>query len=202
MLFSAFCFFLPYFHYDSHAQYLHQSEVPEGAKAQLSGGLMHDLAYSPDGTKLIVARGLHVWIYDVQSGAEVALLTGHTENVMSVAFSPDGFTVGSGSEDGTARLWNSRTGQSLQILSGHTGDVMTVAFSPDGSTFASGSGDTTIRLWDSRTGAHKQTLSGHTSWVYTVAFSPYGRILASGSMARRYEDRFVGYSNRATFALA
>ena len=162
------------------AQYFPRGDVLEEANAELGGGRINGLAYSPDGTKLTVARGLHIWIYDVQSGAEVALLVGHTDEVTSVAFSADGFTVGSGSDDNTVRLWDSRTGQSLQTLSGHGQSVWSVAFSPDGFTLASGSFDTTIRMWDSHTGAHKQTLEEHTNAVNTVVFSPDGSTLASG----------------------
>ncbi|MFD5615200.1 trypsin-like peptidase domain-containing protein, partial [Kitasatospora sp. NPDC127060] len=61
-------------------------------------------------------------------------LTGHTDKVLSVAFSPDGHTVATGSADGTARLWDAATGQTRTTLTGHTGAVASVAFSPDGHT--------------------------------------------------------------------
>src|SRR5262249_45835640 len=65
----------------------------------------------------------------------------------SVAFSPDGKTVVSGSIDRTVRLWDVATGQSLRTLQGHTDAVESVAFSPDGKTVVSGSRDGTLRLW-------------------------------------------------------
>ena len=109
-------------------------------------------------------------------------LEGHRGTVRSVAFSPDGSTLASGSWDDTIRLWNAVTGEHKTTLEGHWGTVNSVAFSPDGSTLASGSYDDTIRLWNAVTGEHKTTLEGHRRpAVGSVAFSPDGSTLASGS---------------------
>jgi WD40 repeat protein len=78
-------------------------------------------------------------------------LTGHTDSVYAVAFSPDGHTLASGSADQTVRLWDvtdSAHPMPLgQPLTGHTDWVNAVAFSPDGQTLATGGDDRTIRLW-------------------------------------------------------
>ncbi len=189
--------------------------LPDGAMIRLGKGHMgkgdRAVAFSPDGQRLAVASGIGVWLYDVGIARERALFVGHRDEVTSVAFSPNGMTLASGSRDNKIKLWDVLTGENIATLEGHRSGVTSVAFSSDGITLVSGSYDRTIKLWDVRKKENIATLEGHTDFVTSVAFSPDGLILASGSwdetarlwdVATRENIATFGGYNRTVYSVA
>lgn len=149
------------------------------------------VAFSPDGRRIVTGRyagsftekrpgpgGAIVW--DLASGKALQTLRGHMGAVYSVAFSPDGTRVLTGSWDHLAILWDVKTGRQLRRF-GHSGWVVSVAFSPNGrrvltsTMVAYGSSPGAAFLRDAATGALVRTFKGHTSAVQSAAFSADGR---------------------------
>ena len=101
--------------------------------------------------------------------------------VNSVAHSPDGRCIVTGSDDSTARVWDPESGAVVMTLEGHGGLVTSVGYSPDGAHIVTGSDDGTARVWDPESGAVVMTLEGHGGSVTSVGYSPDGGHIVTGS---------------------
>jgi WD40 repeat protein len=180
----------------------------------------HELtARCPSGgvvSKTLLLRGgmrYRIPIRDPQAAEpEPVIQTGHIGEIWSVAFSPDGKQVLTGSEDHTAIVWDVPTGTMLRIFSGHQQGVTSVGFSPDGKSILTASRDKTA-IRDARTGNTLQTFTGCDGHV---AFSPDGKFLlmdynekdaslwdvATGKRLREFEGDAEARQKRIAAAVA
>jgi WD40 repeat protein len=160
---------------------------PDGST--VAGECVHDftqgLVY---GERYVEAVGT-VKLWDVARREEIMAIGKLRGRALSLAFSPDGKAIasGSGSMDPLRQsthevmLWDRQTGGLIRNLAGHQGSVTSLSFSPDGKMLASAGTDSVVRLSDIETGDMKHILIGPTTGLLTVAFSPDGTTLATGS---------------------
>ncbi|KAG8924740.1 POC1 centriolar protein A [Tulasnella sp. 418] len=141
------------------------------------------VCFSPNGLKIAFASVRVIYLCDSITGITIRELTGHTQEVSSLSFSPDGFIIASGSYDSTVRVWDSVTGAQTHILQRHLGAVHSVCFSNGGHFIVSGSHDGVIHIWDSVTGAHIRQIDTQGGAVFSLSFSPKRSYIASGSQS-------------------
>ncbi len=150
--------------------------LPEAAAVRLGKGLTEEIAFSGNGELLAVGTYVGIWLYDVATSREIALLP--TRRIWDMAVSHDGRILAScGAYKDRIRLWEVATGEEISTIDFQ---ARAVALSPDGRTLASSSGRG-IELWDVETGSQVAAMSGRgTSGIESLAFSPDGRLLAAG----------------------
>jgi len=144
------------------------------------------VVYSPDMTMFATGGDdgrnpdTRIKIWDSKTGKLVATLKGHTIGVRCLAWTPDGKTLISGSEDYSIRTWNTSNWKQIAVFDGHTRDVYGIAISPNGRILASASFDETARLWNLDNNQPINSPLNHTHRVIVVSFSADGKLLATG----------------------
>ncbi len=155
---------------------------------QEASAMYHGMYFSSDGQTFAHASHNEIYLYDIVTGKDQHILKGNQDFITSIAFSPDGQTLASGSKDKTIYLWDVDTGTHKQTLEGHPDEVTRVSFSPDGNTLISVCKDMTIYYWDISTREIKKTLADKglitdqldkPETVERVSFSPDANILAT-----------------------
>ena len=115
------------------------------------------------------------------SGLKLVLPVGHTGEVYSAEFSPNGKLILTASEDGTAIIWDVETGKQLHCLKSHRYSISSFSFSTDGKKIVTASRDKTAKIWDVKTGKLLYTLKGHSKGLRDVSYSPDGKKIVTAS---------------------
>lgn len=162
----------------------------EQLAVSLEGVWINDAVIHPNNSMIAAAASngvVYTWAYP--SGEFLAQLRGHSEEVMSIDYSPDGNILASGSLDHNIILWDVASGTPIREITGHEGAVLNVVFSPDGSRIASSAADATIaddpedtvdrtvRVWDTQTGEQIGFHNPNSGFVRALDFSPTGTTL-------------------------
>lgn len=143
------------------------------------------ILFSPDGSSVLTGNGglksdSDAILWNAKSGEIIHRLSGHTVKIISAAFSGDGKTILTGSQDGSIRRWDTETGEEQTILPSKNHYVISLDLSPDGryilSSYIDGSttGESVI-LWETQTGSQLAVINAHTDDVLSVDFAPDGQ---------------------------
>jgi WD40 repeat protein len=145
-----------------------------------SGGVAFSPAAAETQRRLAFVDGHTIRVCDPATGKDLFRLGQHPYLVNSVAYSPDGRRLASGSSDGVVKVWDADRGKET-VAFHHADGIMSLAFSPDGRRLVAAAGNKIVKVWDVTTQKETLVLRGHKDSVTSVAFSPDGWRLASGS---------------------
>lgn len=157
--------------------------IDRPADVPITSDWVNGLTATPDGLTIISASRNTLKVWGTDNCAPHRTLARRSEDtyIRSVAATPDGQRVISGSSDGAVQVWDIKSGAEYRTFRGHPARVYAVAMTPDGRQVVSASEDKTLKLWDLTSGTEIATLAGHNSNVYAVAVTPDGQFVVSGS---------------------
>ncbi len=167
--------------------------VQTGTALQTNGLAGRFLSFSPNGDMVACSQWEDLLLYDSESGTLLRTIIGHSGEITSAEFSNDGQFIVTGSDDGTARVFNANSGLTYRTFIGHTEPVTSVdIFNPDtlaspgtinGTIILTGSEDDSAKVWDYfGAGADTvTTLSGHTDNILDVSIAPDASKYMTGS---------------------
>ncbi len=156
-------------------------QTGEPRRAFAGHGTVWSIAFSPDGEHLAAGDDRTIQLWSLGTGSLTRTFAGHSSFVYAVAFSPDGKSLASASQDSTVRLWDVTAGDRPATVERMEGAIHSLAFSPDGTTIACAGEGRTVALWDTATHTIRRRLPDNSGAVYSVAFSPDGQLLATGN---------------------
>ncbi len=156
--------------------------LPDGAKRRIGKGEINDILYSPDDSRIFVLTSIGLWVYDVDSGEEIAV-PGDIGRLRKIAFSPDGYTFGS-IANFPIQLWDTLTGKQVRNVADLNASADDIFFSPDGRLTVTVSHYSGTLLWDTHTGELKQRINGRKDYDLMRIFSPDGVTFVIGNEER------------------
>ncbi len=147
-------------------------ELPPGLKTRLDKNQVTEMAFSPDGTRLAAGGAGRIWVYDADSGAQFAMLPGHTDRIRALAFAPDSRLLATASDDNTLRLWDTDTAREVPNLTVYSNFIQAFGASREG---------TAPPAQDKGTAHLPGAFSDAPEDTGALAFAPDSTALASGS---------------------
>lgn len=151
------------------------------------------VAFSPDGSRILVNEGYSCTIRSVEDGEVLLELLGHKDSISSASFNADGSRILTASYDGTAIIWNATTAEQIFVFSGHAAALLSASFDRSETKVVTTSSDRTARVWNTQNGRLIATISGHTDRVISASFSRDGHRVVTVSA-----DRTAKVSRAAT----
>lgn len=156
-------------------------------------------------TIMVILKNYSGRLYQLSSGKLLQTMNGHSAEINSAVFSPNGKFLVTASDDKTVHIWDVTSGKAIRILRGHTNFVNSAVFSPDGKFILTASSDNTARIFDVNTGKELQVLT-HTDLLWTAIFSPTGAEIltttqTSASIWNTKNGGYIGKVNLRDFDL-